>query len=154
MKAHRQARILELISNNSVETQSELLDMLRKDGYNVTQATASRDIKEMRLIKVLDKGGTYKYACDTINAAQDSAHFYLFSTSVLSIDYSHNLVVIKTGSGMAQAVCAALDSTRRSGVLGSIAGDDTIFVAVRTDAAAAALAADLKKLISGRENEQ
>lgn len=151
MKTKRQAKILELIKNHSVETQSELLELLRSDGYNVTQATVSRDIKEMRLIKVLDSDGSYKYACEAITSGEDSSHLYLFQTSVLSIEYSHNLVVIKTDSGMAQAVCAALDSTKRAGVLGSIAGDDTIFVALKTDAAASNLVTDLRKLISRGE---
>lgn len=151
MKAKRQSKILELIKNQSVETQSELLELLRSDGFNVTQATVSRDIKEMRLIKVLDGDGSYKYACESISSGEESSHLYLFQTSVLSIEYSHNLVVIKTDAGMAQAVCAALDSTKRAGVLGSIAGDDTIFVAMRNDAAASNLVVDLRKLISRSE---
>lgn len=152
MKTHRQTKILELIKNNSIETQADLLDMLRRDGFNVTQATVSRDIKEMRLIKVLDSDGTYKYASEAVSPTEEASHAYLFSTAVLSIDYAHSLVVIKTRSGMAQAVCAALDSTHRVGVLGSIAGDDTIFVATRTDAASANLVSDLKKLIANRNN--
>ncbi len=153
MKTNRQAKILELIKNNSVETQSELLDLLKSDGYNVTQATVSRDIKEMRLIKVLNGDGSYKYACENVSSAEDASHLYLFQTSVTGIENAHNIVVIKTGSGMAQAVCAALDSTIRAGVMGSIAGDDTIFVVLRTDAAATNLVSDLKKLISPRDND-
>lgn len=153
MKTNRQARILDIIKNNSVETQSDLLELLRNEGFNVTQATVSRDIKEMRLIKVLDEKGSYKYACDTISMNEETSYLYLFQTSVQSIESAHNLVVIKTGPGMAGAVCAALDSTRRVGVMGSIAGDDTIFVALRTDAAAVNLVSDLKKLISRKENE-
>lgn len=148
MKTLRQTKILELIKNNSIETQSDLLDMLRKEGFSVTQATVSRDIKEMRLIKVLDSSGTYKYAYDTVSNNEEMSNSYLFATAVTSIEYSHNLVVIKTGAGMAQAVCAALDSIHRPGVMGSIAGDDTIFIATRTDSASAALVADLKKLIT------
>lgn len=149
MKTLRQTKILELIRNNSIETQSDLLNMLRKEGFNVTQATVSRDIKEMRLIKVLDSSGTYKYAYDTVGNNEEMSNSYLFATAVISIEYAHNLVVIKTGAGMAQAVCAALDSIHRPGVIGSIAGDDTIFVATRTDSSSAALVADLKKLITG-----
>ncbi len=151
MKTLRQAKILELIRNNSIETQSDLLEMLRKDGFNVTQATVSRDIKEMRLIKVLDHNGTYKYAYDTVSSSEEMSNSYLFTTAVVNIEYAHNLVVIKTGTGMAQAVCADLDSIHRPGVIGSIAGDDTIFVATRNDSAASNLAADLKKLMTGRE---
>ncbi len=152
MKTLRQTKILELIKNNSIETQSDLLEMLRKDGFNVTQATVSRDIKEMRLIKVLDSSGTYKYAYDKVTNTEEMSNSYLFSTAVTSIDYAHNLVVIKTGVGMAQAVCAALDSIQRPGVMGSIAGDDTIFVATRTESASASLVADLKKLITGNNS--
>ena len=148
MKTLRQTKILDLIKNNSIETQSELLELLKAEGFKVTQATVSRDIKEMRLIKVLDNDGKYRYASDTISAAEDESHAYLFSTAVTRVEVTHTLVVIKTRSGMAQAVCAALDSTYRVGVIGSIAGDDTIFVAARTDAAAANLVSDLKKMIS------
>lgn len=147
MKTRRQTKILELIRENNIETQSDLLEKLHASGFNVTQATVSRDIKEMRLIKVLSNDGTYKYAAETIAPAEETAHSYLFSTAVVSIDYAHCIVVIKTQSGMAQAVCAALDSTHRIGVLGSIAGDDTIFIATRTDAASLTLVSDLKKLI-------
>lgn len=147
MKTGRQAKILELIRENNIETQSDLLEMLRSSGFNVTQATVSRDIKEMRLVKVLGNSGTYKYAAETVTPAEEASHSYLFSTAVLSIDYAHCLVVIKTRSGMAQAVCAALDSTHRIGVLGSIAGDDTIFIATRTDASSVTLVSDLRKLL-------
>ena len=153
MKTLRQAKILELIRSNSIETQSDLLEMLRQEGYNVTQATVSRDIKEMRLIKVLDNNGGYKYASEAMTGVEEISNSYLFFTSVTGIEYTHNLVVIKTGTGMAQAVCAALDSTIRAGVMGSIAGDDTIFVVLRTDAAATNLVSDLKKLISPRDND-
>ncbi len=154
MKTQRQTRILELIKNNSIETQTELLEMLRRDGYNVTQATVSRDIKEMRLIKVLDADGNYKYACDAAAGEDEESHSYLFSTAITGVEYSHSLAVIKTRTGMAQAVCAALDSIHHAGVMGSIAGDDTIFVATRTDAAASAFVSDIRKLISSRNNQQ
>ena len=151
MKTRRQTRILELIKENNIETQFELLEMLRRDGYHVTQATVSRD-KEMRLVKVLDGDGSYKYAAETVSASKEQSHVYLFSTAVVSVDCSHCMVVIKTRSGMAQAVCAALDSTNRVGVLGSIAGDDTIFVATRNEAASSILVEDIKKLMSTDNN--
>ena len=150
MKTLRQTKILDLIKNNSIETQSELLELLKAEGFNVTQATVSRDIKEMRLVKVLGDDGRYRYASDAITSEEDESHSYLFSTAVTGVEFAHTLVVIKTRSGMAQEVCAALDSTYRIGVIGSIAGDDTIFVAARTDAAAANLVSDLKKMISGK----
>ncbi len=150
MKTRRQARILELIRENDVETQSELLEMLKSDGFHVTQATVSRDIKEMRLIKILSGSGTYKYASEVVQNDERESHSYLFSTAVTSVESAHNLVVIKTRTGMAQAVCAALDATDRAGVLGTIAGDDTIFVATRTDSVSASLVNDLKRLMNDR----
>ena len=150
MKTHRQSKILELIRNNNVETQADLLEMLRNDGFNVTQATVSRDIKEMRLIKILSGSGTYKYASEVVQNDERESHSYLFSTAVTSVESAHNLVVIKTRTGMAQAVCAALDATDRAGVLGTIAGDDTIFVATRTDSVSASLVNDLKRLMNDR----
>lgn len=152
MKAGRQTKILELIREYDIETQSDLLEMLQREGFKATQATVSRDIKEMRLVKVLGSDGNYKYASETVDSSEDESHSYLLSTAVLNIDYSHNIVVIKTRSGMAQAVCAALDATHRIGVLGSIAGDDTIFVATRTDATSITLVSDLKKLMSNKNN--
>ena len=147
MKTRRQTRILELIRENDVETQTELLEMLKNDGFRVTQATVSRDIKELRLVKILGSDGSYKYASEMIQDSERESHFYLFSTAVTSVDSAHSLVVIKTRIGMAQAVCAALDATDRAGIMGTIAGDDTIFVAARTDAAASSLVSDLKKLM-------
>lgn len=152
MKTRRQARILELIKEHDIETQSDLLEMLKSDGYHVTQATVSRDIKEMRLIKILGSSGSYKYAAEMISNEEQQSHSYLLSTAVISIEYAKNLVVIKTQTGMAGAVCAALDATDRAGVLGTIAGDDTIFVATRTDSVSVSLTADLKKLISEKNN--
>ena len=106
----------------------------------------------MRLVKLLDSDGKYKYSSEAIPDIENQSNKYLFSTAVVFVEYTHTLVVIKTRSGMAQAVCAALDSTYRIGVIGSIAGDDTIFVATRTDAAAANLVSDLRKMISGKES--
>ena len=149
MKIRRQTKILELIKAHPIETQSELLERLKQEGFRVTQATVSRDIKEMRLIKVPDSHGAYRYAADTPEEQEEEpSHSYLFATAVTGVDYAHTLVVIKTKVGMAQAVCAALDSTNRAGVLGTLAGDDTIFVATRTDAASAGLVSDLKKRMS------
>ena len=151
MKTGRQTKILPLIRDNNIETQAELLMLLRSEGYSVTQATVSRDIKEMRLIKVLGADGSYKYSSESSAPADENSHIYLFSTAVTSVDYTHSLVVIKTRVGMAQAVCAALDSQNRVGVLGTIAGDDTIFVATRTDSSSAALVNDIKKLMNDKK---
>ncbi len=151
MKARRQTKILELIKDKRIETQEELLNELRNQGYNVTQATVSRDIKELKLIKIPVGDGNYKYA----TAPQKSFAIPLetlsiFTSSVTSVDYSANIVVLRTNSGMAQAVCAAFDNVHRSGVVGTIAGDDTIFIATRGEEASLSLVTELKRLILGK----
>ncbi len=154
MKIERQTKILELIKENDIETQSELLEKLNAEGFSATQATVSRDIKELRLVKVPSSNGAYKYASENVSEDESQSHSYLFSTAVTNIDYAHALVVIKTKVGMAQAVCAALDSTNRAGVIGTIAGDDTIFVATRSDSASSGLVSDLKKLMSDKSRNE
>ena len=154
MKIERQTKILELIKENDIETQSELLEKLNAEGFSATQATVSRDIKELRLVKVPSSNGAYKYASENVSEDESQSHSYLFSTAVTNIDYAHALVVIKTKVGMAQAVCAALDSTNRAGVIGTIAGDDTIFVATRSDSASSGLVSDLKKLVSNKTRNE
>ena len=150
MKIERQSKLLEIIQNNDIETQSELLAKLNEYGFHATQATVSRDIKELRLIKIPNGRDKYKYAAESVPEDEKRSHSYLFTTAVTSIDYSHSLVVIKTKGGMAQAVCAALDSVNHAGIMGTIAGDDTIFVATRSDSASTGLVADLKKLMSAK----
>ena len=154
MKIERQTKILELIKENDIETQSELLEKLNAEGFSATQATVSRDIKELRLVKVPSSNGAYKYASENVSEDESQSHSYLFSTAVTNIDYAHALVVIKTKVGMAQAVCAALDSTNRAGIIGTIAGDDTIFVATRSDSASSGLVSDLKKLMSDKSRNE
>lgn len=154
MKIERQTKILELIKENNIETQSELLEKLNAEGFSATQATVSRDIKELRLVKIPCSEGTYKYAAEAVSEEENKSHSYLFSTAVTGIDYAHALVVIKTRVGMAQAVCAALDSKSRAGVIGTIAGDDTIFVATRSDSASAGFVSDLKKLMSDKTKNE
>lgn len=154
MKIERQTKILELIKENDIETQSELLEKLNAEGFSATQATVSRDIKELRLVKIPSSNGAYKYASENVSEDESQSHSYLFSTAVTNIDYAHALVVIKTKVGMAQAVCAALDSTNRAGIIGTIAGDDTIFVATRSDSASSGLVSDLKKLVSNKTRNE
>lgn len=148
MKTRRHARILDLISEYPIETQDELLTRLKAEGYKATQATISRDIKDLRLVKTLGSDGKYRYVSASKNSTDIRSNFSaLFSTSVNSIDFAQNMVIIKTLSGMAQAVCAALDSVNYKSVLGTIAGDDTIFVVCRTNELAVNLTDELKKLI-------
>lgn len=134
MKKRRQAKILELISQNPIETQEELQDMLMKYGFEVTQATISRDIKELRLLKDLSNEGRYVYSSgkksmDVINHRAGG----IFNDTIITIDYAMNTVVIKCFTGMANAVCAAIDSMNLDEILGSIAGDDTIFILCRNE---------------------
>ncbi|HIR03631.1 MAG: arginine repressor [Acutalibacteraceae bacterium] len=148
MKTRRHAKILELIQENAIDTQEELLRLLRLEGFNVTQATVSRDIKELRLLKTLEKNGKYKYTMGNKNDADVSRNFYtLFSATVLQVDFAGNMIVLKTASGMAQGVCAALDHMDWEGVVGTIAGDDTIFIVARSNSKAVSLATTLKKLL-------
>ena len=148
MKSKRHEKIIELVNKYEIETQEELASLLNQAGFRVTQATISRDIKDLRLVKTLGSDGKYRYVSASRSSTDIRTNFSnLFSTSVNSIDVAQNLVVIKTLSGMAQAVCAALDSADYPSVVGTIAGDDTIFIACRTADLAVSLTEELKKLI-------
>ena len=132
MKAKRHAIITKLISSHEVETQEELAKLLSEEGFSVTQATVSRDIKELRLIKVLTPDGTYKYA--TVEKAESDMQerfIRLFSNCVVSISNAGNIIVIKTLAGSASVAAEAIDSSNWPEIAGTIAGDNTIFVAVR-----------------------
>jgi transcriptional regulator of arginine metabolism len=148
MKKRRQAKILELISSNDVETQEELQEKLLEYGYEVTQATISRDIKELRLVKDLSSKGRYIYSTGKqINENVSYRNGGIFNETIVSIDYALNTVVIKCFSGMANAVCAAIDSMNLDEILGSIAGDDTIFILCRTENVAADFTNKLRKML-------
>ena len=148
MKSRRHAKILDIISEYPIETQDELLTRLKDEGYKATQATISRDIKDLRLVKTLGSDGKYRYVSAAKNSTDIRSNFSsLFASSVNSIDFAQNIVVIKTLSGLAQAVCAALDSNDYKAVVGTIAGDDTIFIACRSSQLAVNLTEELKKLI-------
>ena len=132
MKSKRHAMILKLIASENIETQEELARMLSSQGFDVTQATVSRDIKELRLIKVLTGDGRYKYA--TVERAESDMQerfINLFSNCVISITSAGNIIVIKTMAGSAAVAAEAIDSMKWNEIAGSIAGDNTIFVAVR-----------------------
>lgn len=132
MKYNRHSKILEIIEKKDIETQEELAEELRKEGIDVTQATVSRDIKELRLVKVLAPSGVYKYAViDSNNVDISPKLIRVFAESVLSIDHANNLVVIKTLAGNAQAAASAIDALNWKEIVGSIAGDDTIMVVIR-----------------------
>lgn len=150
MKKRRQAKILEIISNNEVETQEELQAKLFASGYEVTQATISRDIKELRLVKDLSPRGRYVYSAGKkINAESiNNRAGGIFSESIVSIDYALNTVCIKCFSGMAGAACAAIDSLTIDEVLGTIAGDDTIFVLCRSEHSAEIFTSKLRTMLN------
>lgn len=133
MKVGRHVKIVELINKYDIETQEELADMLNEAGYNVTQATISRDIRELKLTKVATDGGRQKYIVLANNESGFTEKYVrVLRDGFLSMDMAQNIVVIKTVSGMAMAVAAALDSLHIEGIVGCIAGDDTIMCAVRT----------------------
>ena len=133
MKTNRQSKIIEIIQKNEVETQDELSALLEKDGFRVTQATVSRDIRELKLTKIPTAGGRQKYAVIT-DAPENLSKKYerVLREGFLSMDMAQNILVIKTVSGMASAVCAAIDAMKMREIVGSIAGDDTIMSAIRT----------------------
>lgn len=134
MKYSRHAKILELIDRYAIETQEELAEKLKEQGMDVTQATVSRDIKELRLIKVMSEEGKYKYAPMSQDGSMVSNRLLtVFSQSLVSCDYANNIVVIKTLPGMAQAAASAVDSLKWSEILGTIAGDDTIMIVCRAE---------------------
>ncbi len=133
MKSSRQLVILELIREKDVETQEELADELRNKGFQVTQATVSRDIKELRLLKVLSSTGAYKYAtADKAESGLSERFIRVFSDSVMSMSHAYNQIVIKTLSGSANAAAEAVDSLNWPEIMGTLAGDNTIFLLTRS----------------------
>jgi transcriptional regulator of arginine metabolism len=129
MRYTRQNKIIELISLNEIDTQDKLADLLKDSGYDVTQATVSRDIKELKLIKTLAPSGQYRYTLPEQAAKQTSDRFArIFKSTVQSASSAGNLVVVKTLSGCANAACEAIDSLEFSHIIGSIAGDNTVMI--------------------------
>ena len=150
MKTQRHAQIIDLIKSKSIETQEELTVLLKESGFDTTQATVSRDIKELKLVKVPDENGNYKYAVKTNHdEIKLSAKFKtILEETVLRIDVSTSIVVIKTFPGMAQAAASAIDNMNWSEIVGTIAGDDTIFVALKTTEDALVLCSKIKDLLN------
>lgn len=148
MKTKRHSKILELISEKDIATQEDLLVYLRESGFDVTQATVSRDIKELRLVKTMIGDGKYRYSSASSDSSADIGTKYaVFSQSAKSVDYAGNIIVIKCFTGMANAACAVLDAMNHDGVVGTLAGDDTIFVLMRDEKLAVALVETIRKLI-------
>ena len=153
MKTRRHAKILEIINSIAVETQEELQEHLRQAGYAVTQATVSRDIKELRLIKSPVRGGGYRYTTAKGGHHEPiSAKFHsIFGGSVVRVQYAQNIVVVHCLPGMAQAACAAMDSLHWDQVIGTLAGDDTFICIVTSERDAEDLVLELKKMLSETE---
>lgn len=149
MKTRRHAKILELIKEQDIDTQDELLRHLRESGFDVTQATVSRDIKELRLVKTLSRSGKYKYSTGGESVNDISSRFpSLFSDSAISAEAAQNLVVVKCMNGMAQAVCAALDASQPHNFIGTLAGEDTILIVCRSEASALEIQDEFRKMIN------
>lgn len=148
MKTKRQSKILELIKKHEIETQEELSDYLQKEGYQVTQATVSRDIRELKLTKVSMSSGRQKYVALAETDEDLSEKFIrVFRDGFVSMDMAQNILVIKTVSGMAMAVAAAIDAMHLHEIIGCIAGDDTIMCAVRSVDDTVAVMNRLRKLV-------
>ena len=142
MKNDRQSMILEIISQENIETQEQLLTRLQERGINSTQATISRDIKQMHLIKEPAGHGVYKYA-----VSGNRTRLTIFRESITSIAYAQNIVVLKTMPGLASAAAAALDSMDIAYMVGSLAGDDTAFLLMRDTDSAAAFCDEIKEML-------
>ncbi|MDD6262836.1 MAG: arginine repressor [Eubacteriales bacterium] len=149
MKFQRQNLILKLIEDEPIETQKDLSDKLRAAGFDVTQATVSRDIKELRIVKVLDQSGKYRYSAATGDVVGDTTSRFrnIFRESVVNVDYAGNLLVIKTLPGVANASAIAVEAMNMNHVVGSLAGDDTIFFVIRDQERAAQLCEEIKKML-------
>lgn len=149
MKDNRQKKILELIAAKSIETQEQLLAELIECGYRCTQATISRDIKELRIVKALDGLSSYRY---TLPKQEPSTHFdarfrVIFRECVTSLDFAQNLVVIKTMPGLGAAAGANIDALRLNDVVGTLSGDDTTLVIMRDEDCARRLCGEIRKML-------
>lgn len=149
MKNARQNRIIELVSENTILKQDELIEHLRSDGYHVTQATVSRDIRELGLVKSAGSGG-YRYeqrAVETGSVHHSGRFETIFRESVLKVDYAGNTVLVKCYSGMANAACELFDTMTWSGVVGTLSGDDTFLILMRSQETAALICEEIAKYI-------
>lgn len=147
MKKKRLAKILELIDEYDIETQESIQAYLLDSGIDVTQATVSRDIKELKLVKVQTSSGISKYVAPKIDNKKQQKFNAFFISSIIHVDFALNTVVVKCGVGMAQAACASFDSMDFSEVVGTIAGDDTVFILMRNEASASDLYKSLQSQI-------
>lgn len=149
MKSQRQAKIMEIITTRNVETQEQLLALLQEEGFRGTQATISRDIKELRIVKELTSLGTYRYSASAneVGSSFSARMNTIFRECVTSFDYAQNIIIIRTLPGLASAAASAIDSMNMNLVVGSLAGDDTVMVVMRDSNAAAAFCGEIRNLI-------
>ncbi len=149
MKSQRQAKILEIISNRNIETQEQLLAELTAAGFRSTQATISRDIKDLHIIKELTSFGTYRYSVASSEVAGTFSNKLntIFRECITNFDYAQNMVVVHTLPGLASAAASAVDAMNLSVVVGTLAGDDTVFIVMRDINAAAAFCAEIQNLL-------
>lgn len=150
MKNERQEKIVEMVEKYTIETQEELISLLSQLGYDVTQATVSRDIRDLKISKILTPRGTYKYVLPQKPEGTNVRFKSALSESITKIDWAMNQIIIKTYPGMAQAIAAAIDGIDDESVLGCVAGDDAIIVVTRDIESAERVGADMRRLI--REN--
>ena len=149
MKTQRQAKIMEIISTKDIETQEQLLQSLQEAGFYSTQATISRDIKELRIVKELTSFGTYRYT----TSGKDGSHTFsarlntIFRECITGFDYAQNMIVIKTMPGLASAACSALDNMEITYMVGSLAGDDTAFLVMKDTESAMDFCDELKAML-------
>ena len=149
MKSKRHSKILEIINDNDIETQEELAEALKYAGYDVTQATVSRDIKLLKLVKMQSESGKYKYISSKNEQRYINDKIYIIlKNEAIDLEQVHKFVVIKTLTGAASAAAEAIDTLYTNDVAGTIAGDNTIFVLVRTDEKAVELISKVRKMIS------
>ncbi|QHQ62765.1 arginine repressor [Anaerocolumna sedimenticola] len=151
MKVGRQSKIIELINKNDIETQEELADLLTKAGYNVTQATISRDIRELKLTKISVDDGRQKYiVLNNTETGLSEKFVRVLKDGFVSMDMAQNIIIVKTVSGMAMAVAAALDALHIQGIMGCIAGDDTVMCVIKTTEETVIVMEKLNKLINSK----
>lgn len=150
MKSERQNRILELVSKYEIETQEEMMERLRAEGYMVTQATVSRDLKELKMTKAMTAHGSYRYCASNGRIHTATPHLNnAMAESIVQVDYSMNNIVIKTYPGLAAAVASAVDGLNMHNILGCVAGDDTIIVVTRDPESSAEISQRLRELMKG-----
>ena len=150
MKTKRQAKIIEIVSTRDVETQEQLLSALQDAGFYCTQATISRDIKELRIVKELTKFGTYRYSTQSkeVSGTFTGRLNTIFKECVTGYDYAQNLVVVHTIPGLANAAASAVDAMKLPFIIGTVSGDDTVLIVLRDTNAAAAFCGELKNFLN------